>query len=629
MSYDCTLHIVDPRSIERFAEHFLGRLRGETRFDAEYDVPKLYAKVHEAIAHDSERGGRLLLQALLFFVSTETPHLYSRNFALGLWDRFVDEQIPLELQKGDALAEPLRPILEAHPELKGRLWSGFVGNFEVGHYVPPDKVPALLDFVTEEVRHVKPSQQDLFEPLLRVLRLAKEKGFGYWEATDLDVAQANESWLRPPKGKPAPPTLETVSVPLELASLIVSVGDRLLLSSVSTRGSSFVDTATNPPTVINCLGPAPHEGPSVFKAGASTEGRVVGVVAMEPRSPRILAEIDLEAGELRPLPPPPAGAFDRLRFVNDRLLLAPDAYGGAQGKPPAWYDEGELKPLELPTPPEGWEKERVQTSTGFTSGWSGGVFDAHGFGEDLALVIWGGWLYRVEGSKGTLLPPRDLRGPSSAMNPPIADGESGVLWIDHSSLVRLNLDGEREVVSSALDEITELCRGPGQAIVIKQEDNLEGDVIKVIWRGTREVTRVPPDLLGEKEPPRAIAYVPTREALALLYFGESKETLLRFLLWADIEAFPRCSFADIAAERESIRAAAAARKLKKIVEKIEGATSAIKVKDVTFPAKDMVVEDPKLGWGVITYADLLGRFTVTFRDGQQRDYEKPKKRKGR
>lgn len=65
MGNNWTLHVIDPASIARFVDHFLGRTaKGETAFDSLYDVEALYAKIHEAIEREPIEAGLLLLEAL-------------------------------------------------------------------------------------------------------------------------------------------------------------------------------------------------------------------------------------------------------------------------------------------------------------------------------------------------------------------------------------------------------------------------------------------------------------------------------------------------------------------------------------------------------------------------------------
>ncbi|MEM9070485.1 MAG: hypothetical protein AAGE52_18410 [Myxococcota bacterium] len=602
MGYDCTLHVIDPASLDAFADHFLGNA-SDAAFERAYDVPSLYAKVRDAIEGDPREGGRFVLQAALFFASTRTPHLPSRGFCLGLWDRFFDDPLPVALHSFSDAAPALSKITAAYPALASNLHTGIVGNYEVGHYTPPDKVPQLLAYVEEEVAHAKQSLQPTFAPVLRVLRVAAEKGFGYWEATDLDVASAHSEWLALPKAPPPPVTAELLRLPLKMASVLAFFPDRLVMAA--DEKVHIVDTRTGEVR-------ASAEG-SYAGADATRDGRLFALGAGFVNS--AIFEVDTHTGEGRRLSRDEESSVGHLRAIGDRLLVAPPIFAGgpADGRGPAWLEDGALRPIELPPPSS---SKRIR--------WGVTCFEALGLADDHLLVLWGKTLYLVDGSgRATALPHEDVSGPAAVMMPPqgVADPDQrGVTWVDNQLVVHLGGDGARAVLHPALDAVRELRAGPDGALVLKHVDNLEGDTIKIVWPATKEVTRVPSAMVGEL--PSVVGYVP--DAVVLVqWVGNTTE--LRFLPWAKLAALPRTSYAELQEMRDKRLAAEAARKLKKLVARMDAYTEEYvkKLEDKPKVMKRDVVSHAEFGRGVVTHAPFgQSSFEVTFRDGTVRRFDR-------
>ena len=89
MAWDFTLHVLDRASLARFSARFLRGMHRDTAFDREYDADAMIAHVKQLIASDPATGARALGELALLYASTETPHAYSRGFALSLWDPAV------------------------------------------------------------------------------------------------------------------------------------------------------------------------------------------------------------------------------------------------------------------------------------------------------------------------------------------------------------------------------------------------------------------------------------------------------------------------------------------------------------------------------------------------------------
>src|SRR5512140_2866940 len=142
MGWDCTLHIVDERSLARFAARFLHGLHREAAFDRTYDGDAMIAEVKQLIARDPATGARALGELALLYVSTETPHVYSRGFALSLWD---DERMGAALPARwlGTVEDRLPDIIAAYPKLAARVPCVFDASYCVGPFVSARDVPAL------------------------------------------------------------------------------------------------------------------------------------------------------------------------------------------------------------------------------------------------------------------------------------------------------------------------------------------------------------------------------------------------------------------------------------------------------------------------------------------------------
>jgi hypothetical protein len=86
VGYDCTLHVVDEASLARFSAWFLRGEHADNSFAAGVEGPRLSEKTAGLLAEDSKRGACAVGELALMYVSAEAPHVYSRGFALSLWD---------------------------------------------------------------------------------------------------------------------------------------------------------------------------------------------------------------------------------------------------------------------------------------------------------------------------------------------------------------------------------------------------------------------------------------------------------------------------------------------------------------------------------------------------------------
>jgi hypothetical protein len=190
MGWDCTLHVVDDASLARFAARFLHGLHRNTTFDREYDADAMIAKVKQLIGEAPAIGARALGELALLYVSTETPHVVCRGFALSLWDPEA-MGAPAPVKWLGTVESRLADIIAAYPRIAGRVPRSCDHSLCVGPLVPARDVPALLAYVDGVVEALAPGDRARYRPLRDVLRVAAARGLGYWEGTGIDVSQAH------------------------------------------------------------------------------------------------------------------------------------------------------------------------------------------------------------------------------------------------------------------------------------------------------------------------------------------------------------------------------------------------------------------------------------------------------
>ncbi len=478
MGWDCTLHVLDEASLARFEARFLHGLHRERPFDREYDGDRLIAEVKQLIADDPDTGARALGELALLYVSTETPHVYCRGFALSLWD---DEVMGAPLPPGwlGSVETRLRGILAAYPRLAGRVPKRFDANYCVGPMVAARDVPALLAHVESVLGRMTPGDAARFRGLRDVLAVAAARNLAYWEGTDIDVPDAHQDWLAPMQ----PPALITAPNPLTspLARPIASSGTRMLV------GEHFVfhelDTATFPPGVIT------NADMHVTAAAFTPWGTELVRMATD-RNVRPFQFSYYELPSRAPLAIDPPFPIGIARPARDCVLLFPErSTRQRSGVRPLVLRPGlPLEPLDVP---EAAALQSIECT-------------AIEFGDGTYLVVWDGRPYRWDCETA----PVPLGDPLGA---PEDVGSAGVL-ADGSivggfgrKLIRIDREGARETILP-LDNVMMVAKGPDDVLVIGEGDNPEDDALKLWWPATREITHVSKAALGMTEAPTFIYY---------------------------------------------------------------------------------------------------------------------------
>lgn len=518
MGWDCTLHVVDSASLARFSARFLRGMYRGAAFDREYDADAMIDHVKQLIATDPGTGARALGELALLYVSTETPHVYCRGFALSLWD---DAAMHAALPKKwlGSVENYLVDIIAAYPRIAGRVPRAFDHNGCVGPLVSARDVPALLAHVEKVLDAMAPGDRVRYRPLWEVLRVAAARGLGYWEGTDIDVIQTHESWLAPVRR----PRVVTAPSPLTSAHArpLAMSGDRMLV------GEHFVlhelDTASFPPGVVT------HDDTQVT-AAAFTPWGTEFVRMVTDREVRPFKFGYFELPDRRPLAIDPEFAVGLARPTRDGVLLfpLPTTQRPAGARPVVLRLPDALEPLALPEA----ASERIEC-------------EAIGFGDGSLLVVWDGVPYRWDG----VGPPESLGGTLEVPDDPcsaVTLSDGSIVGGFGRKLVRIDRDGQRAAVLP-LDNVVGVARGPADTLIISEGDNPEGDALKLWWPATRELTHVQPKLLELDDRPMFVYFDPSAQLVVA-----ARPRLWHALAWSELEAMRRVSEAEFTARRAAL-----------------------------------------------------------------------------
>jgi hypothetical protein len=521
MGWDCTLHVVDDASFARFAARFLRGMYRDAAFDREYDGDDLIGKVKQLIGEDPATGARALGELALLYVSTETPHVYCRGFALSLWDdQLMGAGLPAKLL--GTVETHLPDIIAAYPKIAGRVPRMFDQNFCVGPLVSARDVPALLAHVEKVLEAMIPGDRVRYKPLRDVLRTAAARNLGYWEATDIDVVQTHEEWftvVRPAAVVTAPnPLTSPLARPIAIAGTRMLVGEHFVLHEV--------DTSTFPPAVIT------HEEMQVNSAAYTPWGTQFVRMATD-RTVRPFRFGYFELPDRTPLVLAPGFPIGIARPARDSLILFPQ---------PTTEQRTGIRPLVMSRPAVPRTLEPLPLPEAASSQQMN--CDAIAFGDGTLLVIWDGVPYRWDGVVvvplgGTLDAPDDLCAAVAVSDGSIVGGFG-------RKLLRIDRDGERTPVLP-LDNVMAVVRGPDDVLIISEGENPEADALKLWWPVTREVTHVQPANLGLDDRPTFVYY----DAIAQLVVV-ARPGMWHALPWSELEAMRRIPEDVFSSERAAL-----------------------------------------------------------------------------
>jgi hypothetical protein len=508
MGWACTLHVVDETSLARFGARFLHGLHRDRAFDDQYEGDSMIAEVKKLIAKDPAIGGRALAELALLYVSTEAPHVNCRDVALSLWDDTA-MGAPLPAPWLATVETRLPNLMAAYPRLAKHVPHRFDQAPCVGVMVAARHVPQLLAFVERLLEH-NPLRAK-WQRLLDVLHVAAERGCAYWEASELDVAQAHEDWLGANALAIEPnPLTSPLARPLAIAGTRMFVGEPFVLHEI--------DIATFPPAVIT-------SSDMQVNAAAFTPWGTDFVRMANDRTQRPLKFAYYELPGREPLAldvPFPVGVA---RPGKDCVLLFPQPRAGSEQRvqPLIMRPGAPLEPLDVPEAPAA-------------------PCDAITFGDGTLLVIWNNVPYHWDGESppislgGELTPPEDLCGATT-----LADGS--IVGAFGRRLVRIDHDGRREALLH-IDTVVAVTRGADDALIIGESESPENDVLKIWWPRTRDVTCIDARTLELDDRPTFYYFDAIGEQLVVARPGH-----WHALAWHELSELPRISEAELVARR--------------------------------------------------------------------------------
>jgi hypothetical protein len=513
VGWACTLHVVDEASLARFGARFLLGSHRERAFDQQYDGDSMIGEVKRLSAKDPPTGARALAELALLYASTEGPHTKCRDVALSLWDDSV-MGAPLPAACLDTLETRLPNMMAAYPKLVGLVPRRFDQPPCVGILVSARHVPQLLAFV-ERTLDGHPLRAQ-WQRLVDVLRVAAQHGCAYWEASELDVAQAHDDWLgaNPLVIEPNPLT-SPLARPLAFAGTRMLVGEPFVLHEI--------DIATFPPAVIT------SQDRQVNAAAFTPWGTdFVRMASDRTQRPLKFAYYELPGREPLVLDVPfPVGLA---RAGKDCVLLFPQPRAGSEERvrPLIMRPGAPLEPLDVPAAPPA-------------------PCDAIAFGDGALLVIWNNVPYRWDGESapvslgGELSPPEDLWGATT-----LSDG--AIVGAFGRKLVRIDREGERERLLE-LDDVVAVLRGPDDTLIIGEAETPEADVLKIWWPHAREVTCVDARSFELDDRPTFYYFDAIGQRLVVARPGR-----WHALPWGELAELRRIGDAELAARRAELAA---------------------------------------------------------------------------
>ncbi|WAS92787.1 hypothetical protein [Nannocystis punicea] len=338
------------------------------------------------------------------------------------------------------------------------------------------------------------------------------------DADDLRADHVAWSFVRPEDERGPTRPIERHELPC--ASVKARHLDRLVLSDAHPESTWVIDTAAAPLGIVAIDGLFLHSADIDARGTLHALARRAGETRLHVGKLELDGPLDgLAARPFRASRIDPGSEARILRRLGDRSLLAADyARPGAE---PRWSDG---TPLALPT-----SDRPLPTS-----------FEARIFRDGSALLVVGGRAHRLvwtdDAPHATLLPldPLDVERPFDAPPAVLDDDGDGLLLLVDRRLCRLRSDGALARLFPEVENIMTLARGPGDAVIVSQGDDVDGDVAKVLWLATGEVSRLRPELLDLRGSATFACFLAARFALWCQFHRD-----VRVVPWELVERLPR------------------------------------------------------------------------------------------
>jgi hypothetical protein len=489
MGFDCTLHLVDEELMRR---EFIPRLLRDgppptlrdrlfhrsprfepTTFDRKRgDAQRLWKRARRALRMTSpETAARCIAELALLFNSCELPFEPSRNVALSLWSG-LHEDLPDHVPH-DLLGSPddlFGDLIDAFPALRGCFPDYFDGNGSLGVYVSAVKVPALARWVEEQIGGLDKGDRAGLLAVARVLKVAAIEGYGYWEATEIDVEWTESDLLR--RKTTSVPAVRKHIVPFPTFLAAGHCGTRIVLSDQDGHKTALFDLDGWPPrelarieryTLAAAQSPDGRWALLTSRERGRFDARVLSS-RLDPASTVLLAGGD---------------AGRDIGWLGARVFVLP----GIEGLTPLIERDGRLEaPPELPAP--------VPSTKHF-----GAERGAVRMGDGTDILIHDGDGYAV--ADGTLERVLDLHVDSSHWRWSCAQsGSDGFFFLSNRRLYEVHRGGKPIRHLHGLDNIMEISPGPPGWLLLKEGDNKLGDVGKAYCPASSVLFSITHESLG-------------------------------------------------------------------------------------------------------------------------------------
>lgn len=550
MGFDCTFHVIDENAIRgRFVPKLLQRTDVETELDRVMENPKsLWDQVRNAlngrdpedpkVEASPESAASMVCQLAVMFSACSLPHHYERGLAFSLWDS-LDLEGAGEFPEAFAFdPEPLfKEVVEEYPALHGQFNRIFTGNYSTGIYVPAKHVPEVLAWLEDKVRVFPKSDRRLFKGLLAILRTATAQKLGFWEATDLAVPMMGTvpgdpdlmtaEYLQNLRGQ-ANPHVQSAPVEGEMNAYDWSIaGGSLVTADQQNWRTSCWDLTTWPPRQVHMVKEFAHyrarlgdgrwlffssananEKPRVFRPcllGIDWSWQTAPPVVIDGKERSVTAG-GMVADKLIVFQP-----YDSHLVKGQTCLLAPPVMLEQSG----WIPCPGLRPVEArPSVVARFIEVPICAVTRLTDGTD--------------LLLWDGDGYEWHNGKFELTFPMAARGGESNWTC-VPAGNDGLFYIAGRRLFEAHRGRPPVAHAPNWTNIMYLFPGPQGSIIVKEGDNMDGDVAKLYFPQEGSFIHIEPELFDDNE--YGFVYWSQPSERFLVHYGEHWLSLpTRFVL---------------------------------------------------------------------------------------------------
>lgn len=509
MGYDCTFHLVDEKAIrEEFVPKLLGLSSAKTRFDnVREDAEELWSTVKRALTDgvdsegdsiDEETVASLICQLALIYSSCSLPHHYERGLAFSLWPEDDDiDEFPEEFAHSP---EPLfAQVVQQYPDLKDNFPTWFSGNYSTGVYIPANRVSVVRQWLEEQLQALKKGPRRLFRGFLNILKFAEEKGYAYWEATDLAIpimgrTPGDESLMTADylKNVPGAPPSEKFSLPGNFERR-GGYRDVHVLSRALPDSTFIVDLSQWPPQCHT------RNDEFAWRADHGTNGKWL-----------LMSRVGAKQGHVTPvrgrvlidLHKEPESIFDVVEkgstievndgfLVSGRVVLVPETDGLQVGTEVfARVQDGSEMQKAAGLPPHKVRKERFSNARI--------ARDVARLTDHKEVLLWDGNGFEWDGARFNITFQIGVTDGYEGLSA-VAIKDDGFFFLKDRQLFEIYRGKSPKPHLPELTNIMHAMPGPQDGILLMEGDNEDGDIGKLYFPDSETFIHIEPELLGDQE----------------------------------------------------------------------------------------------------------------------------------